>query len=361
MKQTNIYIDNNASTPMDERVLQAMMPYFTNEFGNAFSTTHRYGWTAKDAVETARNEVAKSVGAEASEITFTSGATDAINQAIIGIFQLFKGHKNHFVVAATEHKAVLSAHHFIEREGAKVTYLGVDRNGWVDLQELENSINEQTAMVSVMLANNETGVIQDAKAIADMVHRKNSIFFCDAVQAFGKIPINVNELGIDIMPLSAHKIYGPKGIGALYTRRKSPRIKLPQLLHQGTPNVPSIVGFGKACSILDIKQIQLLKNEVLSGLQKLGFSLNIAHAKVLPNTLSLRLEGKKASELLTKTSDLSYSLGSACNSNDTTPSHVLSAMGLSEKEIRETIRLSFGRFNSIEEGNIIISKFIEAI
>lgn len=365
MKQPSIYIDNNATTPIDERVLQAMLPFLTNEFGNALSSTHRYGWAAKDALESARAEVAHAVGADVSEINFTHGATDAINQAIVGVFNLFKGHKNHFITAATEHKSVLEAHHFLEKEGARVTYLGVNRDGFIDHKELEEAITQDTAMVSVMFANNETGVIQDVKSIAEIVHRKNSIFFCDAVQAFGKVELNVNELGIDVMPLSAHKIYGPKGVGALYTRRKSPRIKLPQLLHQGTPNVPAIVGFGKACTLLNVAQesekTSRLKMEVARKLQGLGFVLNISHSQVLPNTLSVRYKGQKASELLAKTTELAYSLGSACNSSDTKPSHVLSAMGFDSEAIRESIRLSFGRFNTEEEGNIIIGIFTQSI
>jgi cysteine desulfurase len=365
MKQQSIYIDNNATTPLDERVLQAMLPYFTNEFGNASSSAHRYGWVAKDAVETARKQVAQTIGAEVSEITFTTGATDAINQAIVGVYDLFKGHKNHFVTVCTEHKAVLDAHRFIEKQGAFVTYLSVDNGGFVDLQELKNSITDKTAMVSVMLANNETGVIQDIKAIAEIVHEKHSIFFCDAVQALGKISVNVNDLGIDIMPLSAHKIYGPKGVGALYTRRKSPRIKLTQHLHTGTINVPAVVGFGRACTLLDIEQeskrILSIKTMVAESLQKVGFMLTVNHGHVLNNTLSIRYDGIKASEFIQKTSSLAYSLGSACNSGDGKPSYVLQAMGFNDAEIRGIFRISFGRFNSMDEGNIIVGIFTETI
>jgi cysteine desulfurase len=361
MKQQSIYIDNNATTPLDERVLQAMLPYFTNEFGNASSSTHRYGWVAKDAVETARKQVAETIGAEESEITFTSGATDAINQGIVGAFQLFKGHKNHFITVVTEHKAVLDAHRFIEKEGAEVSYLGVDSNGLIDLKELENAITENTALVSVMLSNNETGVIQDARAIAEIVHRKNSVFFCDGVQAFGKIALNVNDLGIDMMPLSAHKLYGPKGVGALYTRRKSPRIKLPQHLHTGTANVPAIMGFAKACALIDIdenKKILTLKSELLKGLQQLGFVNNVADVPTLPNTINGRFDTIKAAELIKKTDALAYSLGSACNSADAKLSHVLKAMGLSDAQIQSSFRISLGRFNSSEEIKRVLQEFL---
>ncbi len=361
MKQQSIYIDNNATTPLDERVLQAMLPYFTHEFGNASSSTHRYGWVAKDAVETARKQVAETIGAEESEITFTSGAADAINQGIVGAYQMFKGHKNHFITVVTEHKAVLDAHRFLEKEGAQVTYLGVDNNGLIDLIELENSITENTALVSVMLANNETGVIQEVKAIAEIVHRKKSVFFCDAVQALGKIVVNVNELGIDMMPLSAHKIYGPKGVGALYTRRKSPRIKLPQHLHRGTVNVPAIVGFAKACSLIDgeeNKRILLLKLELQNQLQHLGFVNNVVDVPTLPNTINGRFDRIKASELMQKTDGLAYSLGSACNSADAKLSHVLKAMGLTDAQIQSSFRISLGRFNSSEEIKKVVQEFL---
>jgi cysteine desulfurase len=361
MKQNGIYIDNNATTPLDERVLQAMLPYFTHEFGNASSSTHRYGWVAKDALETARTQVAETVGAEDAEVSFTSGATDAINQAIVGVFQLFKEHKNHFITAVTEHKAVLDAHRFIEKEGAQLTYLSVDNNGLIDLKQLENSITENTAMVSVMLANNETGVLQDVKSIAQIVHQKNSVFFCDAVQALGKIPLNVNDLGIDIMPLSAHKIYGPKGAGALYTRRKSPRIKLPQFLHTGTPNVPAIVGFGKACTLISLKEndkVLRLKVELLEGLQHLGFIQNVGDIPTLPNTINGRFDKIRASELMQKTDGLAYSLGSACNSADAKLSHVLKAMGLTDAQIQSSFRISLGRFNSSEEIKTTVKEFL---
>ena len=362
MLQNPIYIDNNATTPLDKRVLEAMLPFFTSDFGNASSSTHSYGWTAKSAIDHSRKVLSQTVGADESEIIFTSGATDAINRAIIGVFKLFKGRKNHFVTVASEHKAVLDAHRYIEKKGAVVTYLGVDENGLVDLNALEKVINENTALVSVMLANNETGVIQDVKKISKLVHQKDSIFFCDAVQALGKIPLNVNELGIDIMPLSAHKIYGPKGVGLLYTRRKSPRVKIPSDLHEGTLNVPAIVGFSAACSLIEIEsesnRLLHLRKELNAGLQQLGFINNVSHLNVLPGTLNLRLESLKAIDLIKKTSTLAYSMGSACNSG---LSHVLKSMGLTEEEIASSFRISLGRFNTAEEVKIIVSEFSKAI
>ncbi|MFM7023601.1 MAG: cysteine desulfurase family protein [Flavobacteriales bacterium] len=370
----HIYLDYNSTTPLDPKVLESMLPYFTQEFGNAASSTHRYGWVAKDAVESARQQVAELIGAEKGEIIFTSGATESINLALQGIYNLFKKEKNHLITVKTEHKAVLDVHAFLEREGAEVTYLSVDASGRIDLNELEKSITAKTALVSVMLANNETGVIQDIEKIAAMVHARNSILFSDATQAVGKMRVNVNELGIDVMPLSAHKIYGPKGVGALYLRRKSPRVRaVPMMyggghengLRSGTLNVPGIVGLGKACAILEIEneseRLSQLKKELLKGLLDKGFVSNVSLENTLENTLSLRHKEIIASELLVKTRALAYALGSACNSADPSPSHVLSAMGLDEKQIRCSIRLSLGRYTTSADIAQILNIFHTAI
>ncbi len=353
-----IYLDYNSTTPIDSRVLQAMMPYLTNEFGNASSSTHRLGWVAKNAVDDAKKTIANAIGADESELVFTSGATDAINKAIVGVFELFSGYKNHFITCETEHKSVLKAHQYLEKRGAQITYLKVDRSGFIDLEELKNSISENTAMVSVMMANNETGVIQDIRKIAEIVHNSSSLLFCDAVQAVGKMKVNVDELGIDVMVVSGHKIYGPKGVGVLYTRRKNPRVKLPSVLHEGTSNVPTIVGMAKAFQLLDIEKEAAhqfyLKEELLKGLQALGAVNNIPHSTTLCNTLNIRFPGVKASELISKCSELAFSLGSACNSSNNEPSHVLKAMGLSDSEIKESFRLSLGRnTNKLEIDNIV--------
>ena len=363
MKQ--IYLDYNSTTPLDPKVLEAMLPYFRDEFGNAASSTHRFGWVAKDAVETARKQVADLIGAEPAEIIFTSGATESINFAIQGISHLFKKEKNHLITVKTEHKAVLDVHAFLQKEGAEVTYLSVNEAGQIDLQELENAITDKTALVSVMLANNETGVIQDIQKISEIVHAKKSVFFSDATQAIGKMAVNVNELGIDAMPLSAHKIYGPKGVGALYLRRKSPRVRWQNPLHSGTANVPGIVGLGKACEILETEKesnrLLPLKKELLKGLSDLGFMSNVPLENSLCNTLSLRHTQLKASDLLAKTRDLAYSLGSACNSADPSPSHVLLAMGCAENQIKSTIRISLGKNVNQEEIASIIRIFHTAI
>lgn len=364
MAQT-IYLDYNSTTPLAPTVLEAMLPYFTEEFGNAASSTHRYGWVAKDAVEIARKQIADLIGAESNEIIFTSGATESINIAIQGIYNLFKKEKNHLITVKTEHKAVLDVHAFLEKEGAEVTYLSVNIFGQIDLQELENAITDKTALVSVMLANNETGVIQDMKKISEIVHAKKSILFSDATQAIGKIKVNVNDLGIDAMPISAHKIYGPKGVGALYLRRKSPRVRLQNPLHTGTVNVPGIVGFGKACEILEIEkennQLLKLKNELLKSLLAKGFINNVPVGNILSNTLSLRHPHLKASDLLAKTRELAYSLGSACNADSPLPSHVLLAMGLSEAEAKSSIRISLGRPTTPAEIASVIRIFHTAI
>ncbi len=364
MVQT-IYLDYNSTTPLDPKVLEAMLPYFTQEFGNAASSTHRFGWVAKDAVEIARKQVADLIGAEPGEIIFTSGATESINLAIQGIYHLFKKEKNHLITVKTEHKAVLDVHAFLEKEGAEVTYLGVNELGQIDLKELENAISDKTALVSVMLANNETGVVQEIQKIAEIVHRKKSILFSDATQAIGKIVLNVNDLGIDVMPLSAHKIYGPKGVGALYLRRKSPRVRLQNPLHTGTANVPGIVGFGKACAILEIEKensrLAELKKELLKGLSDLGFVSNTPFENALSNTLSVRHPQIKASDLLVRTRNLAYSLGSACNSSDPSPSHVLLAMGLDEKQIKSSIRISLGRYTTSADIASVLGIFHTAI
>ena len=355
----HIYLDYNATTPMDPKVLEAMLPYFTEEFGNAASGTHAFGWAAKAAVAEARQQVADSIGAEASEIIFTSGATESINLALQGVHGLFKKEKNHFVTIATEHKAVLDTHAFLAQQGAEVTWLQVDSGGQIDLQALENAISDKTALVSVMLANNETGVIHNIQKIAELVHAKKSILFSDCTQALGKMPLKVNELGIDALSLSAHKIYGPKGVGALYLRRKGPRVRVLPMLYggghensfrAGTLNVPGIVGLGKACALIntdaELLRIAQLRRQLMEGLSELGFQSNVPLQNTLVNTLNVFRPSIKASDLLVKTRVLAYSLGSACTSEQTQPSHVLQAMGCSVQNVASTIRISIGRFTT---------------
>ena len=261
--RTPVYLDYNATTPVDKRVLEKMIPFFSETFGNANSKTHSLGWFAEDAVKTARAQLAQLINSDPSEIVFTSGATESINLAIKGVYKAYHKKGNHIVCVATEHKAVLDCCAALEKQGAEITYLQVDREGMIDLQQLKNAITEKTILVCVMLANNETGVIQNISQIAEIVHSKNSLLLCDATQAIGKIRLDIIEENIDLMPVSAHKFYGPKGIGALYVRRKNPRVTLSSLidggghengLRSGTLNVPGIVGLGEACELAENEQ-----------------------------------------------------------------------------------------------------------
>ena len=283
MLTTPIYLDNNATTPMDPRVLEAMLPYFTQKFGNAASRNHPFGWVAEEAVDYAREQVAKLIGASEKEIIFTSGATESDNLAIKGVYEMYKDKGNHIITLTTEHKAVLDTCKHLEKLGAEVTYLEVEADGLVDLQKLEAAITPQTILVSVMYGNNEIGVIQPIKEISAIAHKHGALFFSDATQAVGKIPVNVNEDGIDLMAFTGHKMYGPKGVGALYVRRKNPRVKVTSQMdggghergmRSGTMNVPGIVGFGKACEICmnemeaEGKRLSILRDKLEPRLQE---------------------------------------------------------------------------------------------
>lgn len=369
-----IYLDYNSTTPVDERVLQKMLPYFTEKFGNAASKTHAMGWIADEAVKTARKQVADFIGAIEQEIIFTSGATEAINLTIKGIFEAYKSKGNHIIAVKTEHKAVLDTLENLEKKGALITLLDVSKSGLIDLAELEKSINDKTILVCVMLANNETGVIHPIKEIAEIIHKKNSILFCDTTQAIGKIPVNVDELGIDVMCISAHKLYGPKGIGALYVRRKNPRVTiLAQIdggghergLRSGTLNVPGIVGLGAACTICDLNEMEKIKslrddfeNKML---QLENVIINSKDYPRLPNTSSITIKGIKAEQLISKIPDIAIATGSACTSALALPSHVLSAMGLSTEDAYGSIRISLGKHTTQNKIKTAAEKIIEAI
>ncbi len=369
-----IYLDYNATTPVDERVLQKMLPYFSQKFGNAASKTHAAGWIADEAVKHARKQVADFIGAVEQEIIFTSGATEAINLAIKGVFEAYKNKGNHIIAAKTEHKAVLDTLENLEKKGANITLLNVDKNGLIDLNELEKSINEKTILVCVILANNETGVIQAIKEIAETVHNKSCIFFCDATQAIGKIPVDVNEYGIDLMCISAHKLYGPKGIGALYVRRKNPRVSLiaqidggghERGLLSGTLNVPGIVGLGESCAICDFKEyekIKLLRDEFENRMLQLeNIHINSKDCPRLPNTSNITIKGIKAQQLISKIPDIAIATGSACTSALARPSHILSAMGLSAEDAYGSIRISIGKHTTQEEIIAAADKIIQAV
>jgi len=373
-----IYLDNNATTRCDDAVVQAMLPYFTQYFGNAASTSHAYGWSAAEAVKIAREQVAALIGAEPQEIVFTSGATEGINLALKGIFETYASKGSHIITVATEHKAVLDTCAHIERLGGQVTYLPVDAQGLIDLSELEQAITDKTILIAIMYGNNETGVIQPIKEISEIAHRHNVLFFCDATQAVGKIPVDVMTDGIDIMSFSAHKIYGPKGVGALYVRRKNPRVRLAAQIdggghergfRSGTLNVPGIVGFGKACSICserlsqEADRLRTMRNKLEQELLRLpGVSLNGHPQQRLPNVTNLAFEGMKGNTLIgALNKEIALSSGSACTSASMEPSHVLLAMGVSDELAHNSLRFSVGRYNTNEQIDYTISTVAKAV
>ncbi len=378
MQQDFIYLDYNATTPVDERVMQEMLPYFTTHFGNAASKTHALGWQAEAAVDKARKQIASFINCEEGELVFTSGSTESCNLAIKGVFEKYKIKGNHIITVATEHRAVLDTCAALEKQGVVVTYLSVSPEGLIDLDELKNCINDKTILVCVMLANNETGVIQPIEQIAEIVHAYNSILFCDATQAAGKMMIDVNELGVDLLCLSAHKFYGPKGIGALYVRRKNPRVVLQAQidggghehgLRSGTLNVPAIVGFGKACEIAQSEiwdnntKLSALRAKIEHQLLDIeGVRINGSTRYRLYNTANICFSGIKADALISKINHkLCVAAGSACTSALAQPSHVLSAMGLSEADCYSSIRFSLGKYNTEQEIETTISLIKEMV
>lgn len=342
-----------------------MLPYFSEKFGNASSKTHAFGWIADDAVKTARKQVADLINCHEQEIIFTSGATESVNLAIKGVWENYKLKGDHIITVRTEHKAVLDTCKVLEKKGAKISYLSVDRDGLIDPDELKTLMSDKTILVAVMYVNNETGVIQPIKEIAEIVHANNSIFFCDATQAVGKINVDVEEEHIDLMCISAHKMYGPKGIGALYVRRKSPRVTLFPLidggghergLRSGTLNVPGIVGLGKACEMA--KEEMWKTSAVLSRLrtrleQELSefpdIFINGSTRNRLYNTTNICFRGRRAETIIGKLPHIAVATGSACTSALAEPSHVLTAMGLSEDEAYSSIRFSLGKYTTQEE------------
>ena len=362
-----VYLDYNATTPLDERVLAEMLPFFTEHFGNASSNTHPLGWYAQGAIDKARQQVASFIGAESSEIVFTSGATEAINMALKGVFEAYQTKRNHIITCKTEHKAVLDTCVYLEGKGASITYLNVDREGRIDLDELKESFTEKTILVAIMAANNETGVLQDLEKIAEITHQHEAIFFTDTTQMAGKLPIDVNEMGLDICCISAHKLYGPKGVGALYLRRKNPRVNLIPLFHggghengkrSGTLNVTGIVGLGKACEIsksdfwddnMNISKIRGYLEHQLLEIPDLRINGSTRYR--LYNTSNLYFPKLKDGSTVFSHIKNQYavSLGSACTSANTEPSHVLMAMGLEKDEAENSIRFSFGKKNQKEE------------
>ena len=361
-----IYLDCNATTPMDERVLEAMLPYFREKFGNPSSINHAYGWEAGAAVKNARSLIAKAIAATPEEIIFTSGATEANNLAIKGVAEAYFDRGKHIITVATEHSAVLEPCRYLETLGFSLTYLPVQADGLIDLAELTAAIRPDTILVSVMAANNEIGVIQPLEAIGQICHEREILFHTDAAQAIAKIPLDVASMQIDLMSLTAHKVYGPKGIGALYVRRRSPRVNLAPQIHGGgqergkrggTLCTPQIVGFAKAVELAlaemasESKRQLQLKEKLWSIVNQLeGVYLNGNLTSSLPGNLNLSVDGVDGSALLLGLqSVVAVSSGSACSSTSTAPSHVLLALGRSEKLARASIRFGIGRFNTLEE------------
>lgn len=376
MNQEIIYLDNNATTPIDPRVLEEMMPFLTHNFANAAST-HRFGVSAHEAVKKARQQVADLIGADTHEIIFTSGATEAINLAIKGVAEAFSEKGKHIVTASTEHSAVLDTCRYLETKGFEVTYLPVQSDGLLDLEVVKQAIRTDTILVSVMHVNNETGVIQPIQEISELAHEKGAIFMSDCTQSVGKMTVNVDDLGIDLLCFSAHKIYGPKGVGALFIRHRKNRIKIPALLHggghergmrSGTLNVPGIVGLGKAC---EIAQEEMSENEVKiremrdyleSELLKIeGTWINGNRENRLYNVTNIGFEGLDADFFVNSNKNLFISSGSACTSALVEPSHVLLNMGLVKDAAFSSLRVSFSKFNSISQTKIAISEYFSCI
>lgn len=371
MSDSIVYLDNNSTTRVDPAVLEAMLPFFSEHYGNAASRSHAFGWIADEAVKRSRAIISDFIGAEENEVVFTSGSTESINLAIKGVAEAYVMKGKHIVTIATEHKAVLDTCKHLEAQGFDITILPVLEDGTIDLNILDANIRTDTILVCAMLANNETGVLLPIDQIAEIVHAKNSVLFCDATQAGGKIRVNVSELKADLLCLSAHKMYGPKGTGMLYVRRKNPRVTLiaqmdggghERNFRSGTLNVPGIVGFAKACELskaelMDMNgTISILRTRLEQELCDLGASINGNIKHRLPNTSNLNFHGRKADEIMKALPEIAMATGSACSSALPEPSHVLTAMGLKEKDAYASIRFSLGRFTTGEEVEEVIMK-----
>jgi cysteine desulfurase len=373
-----VYLDNNATTPLDPEVLKEMMPYLTEKFGNAASASHIFGHEAAEAVKFARKRVSELINSLPDEIIFTSGATESINLAIKGYAESNYENGNHIITTPIEHKAVLDTCSYLEKHGFEISFLKVDEYGVVDLDDLKNKINDKTLLVSVMAANNEIGTIEPLEEIGKICRERNVIFHTDASQAAGKIFIDVKKFNINLMSITAHKFYGPKGIGALYIETKSPKVRLAEQMHggghehgfrSGTLNVPSIVGFGKACDIANRKMKE--ESEIISNFRNKmmnnfvtnieGCSLNGHPEKRLPNNLNISFDFTDSQRILIALKDLAVSTGSACSSETLEPSHVLKAIGKPDNLCKSALRFGLGRFNTEEEIDFAIDKTIKAM
>jgi cysteine desulfurase len=376
--QLPIYMDNHATTPLDPRVLEAMMPYLTGIFGNAASRNHSFGWEAEQGVEKAREQIAKLIGATPKEIIFTSGATESTNLAIKGVAEMYAERGNHIITQMTEHKATLDTCKKLEKQGYRVTYLPVQADGLIDIEDLKRAMDDKTILVSIMYANNEIGVIQPIQEIGKLCHEKGVLFHSDAVQAVGKIPVNVLTDNIDIMSLTSHKIYGPKGVGALYVRRRNPRVQISEQINggghergmrSGTLNVPGIVGMGAACEIAmnemeteAARQKELrdyLRNKLETALDYTQVNGNMDHH--LPGNLNMSFIYVEGESLLMGINDIAVSSGSACTSATLEPSYVLKALGLGDDVAHSSIRFGLGRFNTKAEVDYVSDKIISVV
>jgi len=372
-----IYLDNNATTPMDPRVLEAMLPYFTDNFGNAASRNHSFGWKAEEAVDYAREQMAALIGADAKEIIITSGATESNNLAIKGVFEMYAAKGNHFISVETEHKAVLDTLKHIEKMGAEVTYLQAREDGLITLEQVEAAMKPNTVLVSVMYANNEIGVIQPIREITQLCKSKGVLFHTDATQAVGKIPVDVIADGIDLMSFTGHKMYGPKGVGVLYVRRKNPRVKVTAQMdggghergmRSGTLNVPGIVGLGKACELCrlemaeDSARISKMRDRLEQSLLVLEESYingNTEHR--LPHVSNMSFKYVEGEGLIMGVKDIAVSSGSACTSASLEPSYVLKALGLDDELAHSSLRFGLSRFTTDEEVDFAINHVKEAV
>ncbi len=373
-----IYLDHHATTPVDPEVFKTMSPYFTEVFGNASSRNHEFGWTAEAAVEEARAKIAQLIGAHEKEIIFTSGATESDNLALIGAAEMYREKGNHIITTPIEHKAILDTCHYLEQKGFEITYLPVDQYGRVSTEDLLAAIRPQTILVSVMLANNEIGTINPIAALGKICKDKGILFHTDAVQGLGKVAIDVEKMGIDLLSMSAHKMYGPKGVGALYVRRKGPRVRLTPMIHggghergmrSGTLNVPGIVGFGKACEIaarvmpIETLRITQLREKLWTGLQKNleDIYLNGHPTERLSNNLNVSFAYVEGESLIMGMKELAVSSGSACTSASLEPSYVLKSIGVGEDLAHTSVRFGLGRFTTEEEINFAIVKVSETV
>ncbi|MGA9186443.1 MAG: IscS subfamily cysteine desulfurase [Candidatus Acidiferrales bacterium] len=373
-----VYMDNHATTPVDPRVVEAMLPYFGEKFGNSASRNHEFGWVAEEAVENARAQIARLINATPKEIVFTSGATESTNLALKGVAEMYAEKGNHIITQVTEHKATLDSCKRLEKEGCEVTYLPVQKDGRINMDDLRRAITPKTILISIMYANNEIGVVQPIEEIGKLAKEKGIFFHVDGVQAIGKIPVDVQKDGIDLLSMSGHKLYGPKGVGALYVRRKNPRVQLAAMIdggghergmRSGTLNVPGIVGFGKACELCqqemaaEDKRLRALRDRltksIMSRLDETFINGSMAHR--LPHSMNISFAYVEGESLLMGINDVAVSSGSACTSATLEPSYVLKALGVGEDLAHTSIRFGIGRFNTEEEVDYVADRVVETV